>query len=120
MNDDAPAASAPTGPSAGRLLREAREKRGMHIAALAASIKVTPKKLEALESDRIDLLPDATFARALAQTVCRALKIDSGPVMALLPPRPTTGSSRSARASTPASGIAAASRRPRARSDPVA
>lgn len=88
MNDGelAPASSAPAGPSAGRLLREAREKRGMHIAALAASIKVTPKKLEALESDRFDLLPDATFARALAQTVCRALKIDSGPVMALLPP----------------------------------
>lgn len=73
-------------PSAGRLLREAREKQGLHIAALAASIKVSPKKLELLESDRFDELPDATFTRALAQTVCRALKTDSGVVMRLLPP----------------------------------
>ena len=73
-------------PTAGRLLREAREKQGLHIAALAASIKVTPKKLEMLESDRFDALPDATFTRALAQTVCRALKIDPVPILALLPP----------------------------------
>jgi cytoskeleton protein RodZ len=80
-------AEAPAGvASPGRLLREAREKQGLHIAALAAAIKVTPKKLEALEADRFDALPDATFARALAQTVCRALKIDPAPVMRLLPP----------------------------------
>ncbi|HEX2542809.1 MAG TPA: helix-turn-helix domain-containing protein [Caldimonas sp.] len=77
-----PAASATT---AGRLLREARERQGLHIVALSALIKVAPKKLEMLEADRLDALPDATFARALAQTVCRALKIDSGPVLALLP-----------------------------------
>ena len=60
----------------GKKLREAREKQGLHIAALAAAIKVSPKKLEMLESDRFDALPDATFTRALAQTVCRALKTD--------------------------------------------
>ena len=73
-------------PSAGRLLREARERQGLHIAALAAAIKVTPKKLELLEADRFDALPDATFTRALAQTVCRALKIDPAAVLTLLPP----------------------------------
>jgi cytoskeleton protein RodZ len=57
----------------------------MHISALASAIKVTPRKLEALEADRFDELPDATFTRALAQTVCRALKIDAAPVLALLP-----------------------------------
>jgi cytoskeleton protein RodZ len=70
---------------AGALLRAARQKQGLHIAALAASIKVAPAKLEALESGRYDELPDATFARALAQSVCRALKIDAQPVLALLP-----------------------------------
>ena len=74
-------------PSAGRLLREARERQGLHIAALAASIKVAPKKLELLEADRFDALPDVTFTRALAQTVCRALKIDSSDVLLLLPPQ---------------------------------
>ena len=34
--------------SAGALLRAARESRGLHIAALAAAIKVTPRKLDAL------------------------------------------------------------------------
>jgi len=71
--------------SAGALLRQARERRGLHIAALAASIKVAPRKLEALEADRYDELPDLTFTRALAQTVCRALKIDAEPVLGKLP-----------------------------------
>lgn len=71
--------------SAGALLRSARETQGLHIAALAVALKVPVKKLEALESDRYDLLPDLVFVRALAMSVCRALKIDSGPVMAGLP-----------------------------------
>jgi cytoskeleton protein RodZ len=70
---------------AGELLRAARMKQNLHIAALAASIKVAPAKLEALEAGRFDELPDATFARALAQSVCRVLKIDAQPVLALLP-----------------------------------
>jgi cytoskeleton protein RodZ len=72
--------------SAGALLKAARERQGLHIAALAAAIKVTPRKLEALEGDRWSELPDSTFARALAQTVCRTLKIDAKPVLDLLPP----------------------------------
>ena len=73
------------GGGAGAMLRAARQKQGLHIAALAASIKVAPAKLEALEAGRYDELPDATFARALALSVCRALKIDPQPVLALLP-----------------------------------
>lgn len=71
--------------TAGAILREARQSQGLHIAALAASIKVAQKKLDALEADRLDELHDATFTRALAHTVCRALKIDPAPVLALLP-----------------------------------
>jgi cytoskeleton protein RodZ len=71
--------------TAGKLLRSAREAAGLHIAALAVSMKVPVKKLEALEADRIDLLPDSVFVRALASSVCRALKINSAPILALLP-----------------------------------
>lgn len=74
---------------AGALLRAARQQQGLHIAALAASIKVTPAKLEALEAGRTQELPDATFARALALTVCRVLKTDPAPVLALLPGAPS-------------------------------
>jgi cytoskeleton protein RodZ len=73
----------PTSP--GALLRAAREKQGLHIAALAAAIKVSPRKLDALENDRWGELPDATFTRALAQTVCRTLKVDPRPVLDKLP-----------------------------------
>ncbi len=83
----APPLSTPSagGLTAGQMLRQARQARGLHIAALATSIKVLPRKLEALEADRYDELPDATFTRALAQTVCRSLKIDPAPVLAQLP-----------------------------------
>jgi cytoskeleton protein RodZ len=72
-------------PSAGAQLRAAREKRGLHIAALAASMKVPQRKLEALEADQYDALPDLTFTRALAQSVCRALKVDAQPILDALP-----------------------------------
>jgi cytoskeleton protein RodZ len=71
--------------TAGSMLRSAREAAGLHVAALAVAMKVPVKKLEALESDRLDLLPDAVFVRALASSVCRNLKIDSAPVLARLP-----------------------------------
>lgn len=77
--------AAPAGPTAGALLREAREAAGLHIAALALSLKVPVRKLEALEADRYDLLPDAVFVRALASSVCRTLKMDPAPVLDRLP-----------------------------------
>jgi len=85
------AGDSPLRATAGTLLRAARERQGLHIAALAAAIKVTPRKLDALEHDRYDELPDATFTRALAQTVCRTLKIDPQPVLALLPHAESAG-----------------------------
>jgi cytoskeleton protein RodZ len=83
MSETPQAAAEPT--TAGAMLRAAREQQGLHIAALAAAIKVAPRKLDALERDRWGDLPDATFTRALAQTVCRTLKIDPRPVLAKLP-----------------------------------
>jgi len=84
--DETPAVpEAVLAPTAGSLLREARENAGLHIAALAVSLKVPVKKLEALESDRLDLLPDAVFVRALAASVCRTLKMDPAPVLEKLP-----------------------------------
>jgi cytoskeleton protein RodZ len=86
MTDDSSAGAA----TAGAMLRAAREQRGVHIAALAASIKVPQRKLEALEADRYEELLDVTFTRALAQSVCRTLKIDMQPVLDRLPQDATT------------------------------
>lgn len=76
-------------PTAGALMRLAREASGLHIAALAVSLKVPVKRLEALEADRFDLLPDAVFTRALAGSVCRTLKLDPLPILQLLPSQST-------------------------------
>jgi cytoskeleton protein RodZ len=71
--------------TAGVLLKAAREAQGLHIGALAVTLKVPVRKLEALESDRHEVLGDLVFARALAASVCRVLKIDVAPVLAALP-----------------------------------
>lgn len=71
--------------SAGGMLRAARQAQGLHLAALATQLKISPRKLEALEADRFDELQGITFVRALAQAACRALKIDPAPVLARLP-----------------------------------
>jgi cytoskeleton protein RodZ len=73
------------GVTAGTMLRRAREAAGLHVAALAVSLKVPVYKLEALEDDRHDLLTDLVFVRALASSVCRTLKIDPQPVLERLP-----------------------------------
>lgn len=73
------------GLTGGAYLRQAREDAGLHIGALAAALKVPVKKLQALEDDRFDLLPDAVFARALAATICRTLKLDVEHVLRMLP-----------------------------------
>ena len=72
--------------SAGTLLRNARQAQGLDIDALAATLKVSTQKLQALEQDRVDLLLDPAFARALASSVCRMLKVDPAPVLQRLPP----------------------------------
>lgn len=66
-------------------LRQARLDRGLTLEGLALLIKVTPAKLDALESGRFQELPDAAFTRALAMAVCRALKVDPAGVLASLP-----------------------------------
>lgn len=87
INPDQPVAAPAPAPamSAGAALRRAREAAGLHIGALAVALKVPVKKLEALESDDLGQLPDAVFARALAASVCRTLKIDPEPILRLLP-----------------------------------
>ncbi len=73
------------GASAGALLRQARQAAGMDIAVLASALKVPVSKLQALENDDFAVLPDAVFARALASSVCRTLKVDPAPVLGQLP-----------------------------------
>lgn len=81
----APADVAVPPASAGQMLRQLRESAGVDPMLLASAMKVSPQKLEALENDRLDLLPDVTFARGLASAICRAFGTDPAPVLERMP-----------------------------------
>lgn len=79
---------------AGVLLRQYREAANLHLVTLSAALKVSRAKIEALEADRYDELPDVAFARALAMSCCRYVGKDPEPVLALMPShaaQPTAG-----------------------------
>lgn len=72
--------------TAGKMLCEAREAKGLTANSLASLMKVSLKKIEAIEADRLELLPDMVFARALALSICRHLKTDPDPILKQFPP----------------------------------
>lgn len=77
---------APASPTAGQLLKAARQAKGVHLAVLAVTLKVPVRQLEALEAGQYEALKGGpTFLRAVASSMCRQLGIDSAPVLALLP-----------------------------------
>ena len=86
MSEAAAASAAGDGrTSPGAMLRAARERTGLHIGALAATLKVPVRRLEALEADLHAELTDATFVRTLTLSVCRQLRVDPQPILALQP-----------------------------------
>jgi cytoskeleton protein RodZ len=71
--------------TAGSMLRQMREAAGVDAGLLASALKVSLQKIEALESDQFDKLPDMTFARGLASAICRAFGADAAPVLERMP-----------------------------------
>jgi len=80
-----PDAGSAQGGAVGSAIRQARLNKGLSLETLASVLKVTPAKLDALESGRFSELPDLAFARALAKTVCRYLELDAAAVLAGFP-----------------------------------
>jgi cytoskeleton protein RodZ len=78
----------PDAAAAGRMIRAAREASGLHIGALAVAMKVPVSKLEALEDGTLTALSGTVFSRALASSVCRALKVDSEEILQAMPRAP--------------------------------
>lgn len=71
--------------TAGSLLKAARQAAGVHLAVLSANLKVPVRQLAALEADEYPTDSSPVFARGLAASVCRQLRVDSAPILALLP-----------------------------------
>ena len=71
--------------TAGEILRNYRLDQKVSLIDLAAVLRVSVSKLEALENNAWDQLHDAMFVRSLSLAVCRQLQTDAAPVLALLP-----------------------------------
>lgn len=88
------------------MLKEAREARGMHLTVVATNLRVPIERVRALEEDRYTDLPDLVFARALAMSLCRQIKIDPAPILAHMPERDPSRSVRvTAAISAPLGGV---------------
>ncbi len=64
----------------GGRLRAAREAQGLSVAEVAARTRVTQRFLEALEDDRLDLLPSPTYASGFARAYARAVGLDQAEI----------------------------------------
>ncbi|WP_162242964.1 helix-turn-helix domain-containing protein [Sphingomonas sp. Leaf412] len=64
----------------GARLRAAREAQGMSMADLAQRTRVTQRFLEAIEADRLDLLPSSTYASGFARAHARAVGLDQAEI----------------------------------------
>ena len=84
-DSDAPPDAVPAAVQAGALLRSYREHARYEIAALAAIVKVPVRRLQALESGSLDAMPEPVYLRAMVVGICRVLRADPQPVLALLP-----------------------------------
>ena len=67
--------------SVGAELARAREERGLSISDVAQQLKFAPRQLEALEQERFELLPGATFVRGMLRSYARLLRLDPEPLI---------------------------------------
>lgn len=70
-----------TGQNPGDLLRHAREKAGLSLADICAQTKINERLLLAIEGGDVDNMPPETFAKAFIKSYCKALHMDSLPVI---------------------------------------
>jgi cytoskeleton protein RodZ len=72
-------------PSAGELLRNAREAMGASIDSVAQQLKLAPRQVQALEDNDFAQLPGRTFVRGFLRNYARLLRLDPDEVLRCLP-----------------------------------
>jgi cytoskeleton protein RodZ len=87
----APAAMPPPGaprggpaPSAGAMLRSAREAMGLSLDAVAQQLKLAPRQVTALEDGDFARLPGRTFVRGFLRNYARLVRVDPDRVLSAL------------------------------------
>jgi cytoskeleton protein RodZ len=68
--------------SLGQSLREEREARSISLEEIASATKIVPRYLEALEADRLDLMPGGFFIKGIIRAYAQAVGLDPEKVLA--------------------------------------
>lgn len=74
-------ANAPGVAASGIALKQAREARNLGVAEVASTLKLTPRQIEAIESEAFDQLPGSAFARGFVRNYARYLGLDPAPLL---------------------------------------
>ncbi|MDO6837375.1 DUF4115 domain-containing protein [Pseudoalteromonas carrageenovora] len=78
-------------PTVGQILKKHREQANVSIETIAAPLKLSELQVQRLENDEFALLGPITFVKGYIKNYCRELKVDSAPIIAMMPapPEPT-------------------------------
>ncbi len=77
-------AASPPPSSPGRALAAARQARGMTVTEVALRLKYSPRKIEALEGDRLDALPGPSMVRGMIRAYAKLVGLDAKPLIEAL------------------------------------
>jgi cytoskeleton protein RodZ len=81
-----PGADAALAATPGATLAAARAANGLSIAEVAEQMRISPRQVEAIESDRYAELPGAVFVRGFVRNYARLLRLDPVPLLHALEP----------------------------------
>lgn len=68
-------------PSAGKVLRTAREEKNLDIDDICSYLRLSRRQVQALESDDYAALPEATITRGFIRNYARMLELDAEPLL---------------------------------------
>ena len=75
------AVAAVTHSQCGGALRTARENQGLSVHEIASRLRLSPKQIEAIESDNFAVLPEPTIVRGFIRNYAKQLKINAQPLL---------------------------------------
>ncbi len=81
LADNIQVAVAPMAPVLGALLRGAREQHGLLIEDISNRLRLSPRQVQALESDDFAALPEAMITRGFIRNYARLLGLDAEPLL---------------------------------------
>ncbi len=68
--------------SGSKLLKEQRQAQGLDLREIAKRLKINPEYLEAIEADRLDLIPEGLYSKSFIERYARFLGLEAESVLA--------------------------------------